>query len=85
MITIGSLGSAPHKREISSSPRNAVYLIIFLRTPTARTGIATWTKLSQSTQIFSRKCLLGDSRFAKKFLGVIFAPKLKRFLTAAKA
>jgi hypothetical protein len=74
MITIGSVGSAPHMREIYSYPR-CLPFFLFFRNPTARTGIATWTIMPQSTQIFSRKCLLGVSRFAKKILGVIFAPQ----------
>jgi hypothetical protein len=53
-----------------------LFFVLFFDTPTARTGIATWTIMLQSTQIFSRSmCLLGVWIFAKKFLGVIFAPK----------
>jgi hypothetical protein len=34
---------------------------------------------------FRKKCLFGVSRFAKKFLGVIFAPKnCKKFVTIAQ-
>jgi hypothetical protein len=60
------------------------------RRPTARITIATWTIMPQSTQLFSRKCLFGVSRFAKNFRGYI-PPKLKisvnccRKWTVAKA
>jgi hypothetical protein len=79
--------------------RDAVYLVeeakgapsklllsflLFLGEPAARTAIATCTIMPQSTQIFSRKCLLGVSRVANKILGVKFASKVKIFLTIAQ-
>jgi hypothetical protein len=74
IITIGSVGSAPHIREIYSYHKCLPFFLFFDK-PTARTGIASWTTVPQSAQIFSRKCLLRVWIFAKKVLGVIFAPK----------
>jgi hypothetical protein len=79
MITIGKVGSAPHIREIYSY-RRCLPFFSFLGKHTARMGMATWTIKPQSTQIFSRKCLLRVPRFAKTNLGVIFAPKIETSL-----
>jgi hypothetical protein len=62
------------------------FFFLFFDKPTDRTRLPIWTILPQSTQIFSRKCLLGVWIFAKNYLGVIFAPKnWKNFLTIAQA
>jgi hypothetical protein len=77
MITIGSVGSAPHIREIYSYQKCLPFFYSSTRLQPEREQPAgpNRTIMPQSTQIFSRKCLLGVSIFAKKFLGVIFAPK----------
>jgi hypothetical protein len=75
MITIGSMGSAPHIREINRYQKCLPFSFFFFDTPTAQTGIATWTIMPQSTQIFSRKYLLGVWIFAIEFVGVKFAPQ----------
>jgi hypothetical protein len=78
MITIGSVGSAPHI--VKYTVTRGVYLFFF-RTPTARTGIATWTIMPQSTQIFSRKCPFGY-RDLQKIFRAIFAPKIEKILNS---
>jgi hypothetical protein len=89
VITIGSVGSVPHMREIYSYPMNACLPFLLFRTPIARTGTsATWTIMPQSTQIFSGKCLCANlevSRFVKKILGVFFASKLKKIVNCCKS
>jgi hypothetical protein len=67
MITIGSVGSAPHIREIYSYQKCLPFFFLFFDTPTARTGIVSWTIMPQSTQIFSRKCLLGSQYLQRNF------------------
>jgi hypothetical protein len=67
-------GVCSHIQEIYSY-RRCFTFFLFLGNPTARTGKDTWTIMPQSMQIFSRKCLLRVSRFAKKILGFIIAAK----------
>jgi hypothetical protein len=78
MITIGSVESAPHMREIHSYRRCLPFSFLFFRNPTARTGIAAWTIMPQSTQISLKEMPLGVFRFEMKILGVIFDPKIEK-------
>jgi hypothetical protein len=75
---IGSMGSAPHIREIYSD-RRSLPSFLFFRNPTARMGIASWTIMPQLTQIFSRKCLLGCEVCKENIRGHICLQRGKNF------
>jgi hypothetical protein len=88
MITIGSVGSAPHMREIYSYPRNAcspMFFFFILPDPYSPNGNSHLDHNASIDADFLKEVPFGVSRF-QKILWVIFAPEtLKKFLTAAKA
>jgi hypothetical protein len=74
MITIGSVGSAPHIREIYSYRRCLPFFFI-LREPYSPNGNSHLDHNASIDADFLKKVPFGVSRLAKKILGVIFAPK----------
>jgi hypothetical protein len=86
MITIGSVGSAPHIRKIHSYPRHACLpLFIILPDPYSPNGNSHLDNNASIDVDFLKKVPFGVSRFAIRLLGVIFAPKIKKnSVTAAK-
>jgi hypothetical protein len=73
MITIGSVGSAPHIREIYSYPRCLPFFI--LPEPYSPNGNSHLDHNASIDADFLKEVPFGVSRFANKILGVIFAPK----------
>jgi hypothetical protein len=73
MITIGSVGSAPHIREIYSYQRCLPFFI--LRQAYSPNGNSHLDHNASIDADFLKEVPFGVSRFAKKILGVIFAPK----------
>jgi hypothetical protein len=73
MITIGLVGSAPHIREIYSY-RRCLPLFI-LRQPYSPNGNSHLDHNASIDADFLKEVPFGVSRFAKKILGVIFAPE----------
>jgi hypothetical protein len=72
LITIGSVGSAPHIREIYSYQKCLPFFYFSAYSPKGN------SQLDHNASIdadFLKEVLFGVSRFEKKILGVIFAPK----------
>jgi hypothetical protein len=74
MITIGSVGSAPHIREIYSYQKCLPFFFI-LRHAYSPNGISNLDHNASINADFLNEVPFGVWIFAKKFLGVIFAPK----------
>jgi hypothetical protein len=74
MITIGLVGSAPHIREIYSYQKCLPFFFI-LRHAYSPNGNSQLDHNASIDADFLKEVPFGVSIFAKKFLGVIFAPK----------
>jgi hypothetical protein len=87
MITIGSVGSAPHIREIYSYPRNACLPFFFiLPDPYSPNGNSHLDHNASIDADFLKEVPFWGVEICKKyFRGHICPQKLKNFLTAAKA
>jgi hypothetical protein len=71
MITIGSVGSAPHMREIYKDPRCLPFF--FLPEPYIPNRNSHLDHNASIDADFLKKVPFGVSKFAKNILGVIFA------------
>jgi hypothetical protein len=85
MITIGLVGSAPHTREIYSYPRNACLPFFILPDFNSPNGNSHLENNVSIDADFLKEVPFGMSKFEKNYRGHICSPKLKKFLTAAKA
>jgi hypothetical protein len=74
MITIGSVGSAPHTY-VKYTVTKGVYLFFILRQAYSPNGNSHLYHNASIDADFLKEVPFGVSRFAKKILGVIFAPK----------
>jgi hypothetical protein len=74
-----SRGLLPRYRpsEITSC-RGCLIFFILPGEPYSPNGKDTWTIMPESTQIFSRKCLLEVPRFTKKILGSYLPAKIEK-------
>jgi hypothetical protein len=80
MITIGLVGSAPHMREIYSYPRCLPFFLFF------RNGKSHLDPNASIDADFLKDVPFGGLEVCKEnFRGQICPPKLKNFLTTAKA
>jgi hypothetical protein len=73
MITIGSVGSAPHIREYTVT--KSVYLFFILQHAYSPNENSQLDHNASIDADFLKEVPLGVWIFAKKFLGVIFAPQ----------
>jgi hypothetical protein len=74
MITIGSVGSAPHIREIYSYQKSSPFLILrHVYSPNENSHLD--HNASIDADFLKEVPFGGLEVYAKKFLGVIFAPK----------
>jgi hypothetical protein len=83
MITIGSVGSAPHIREIYSYQKCLPFFI--LRHAYSPNGNSQLDHNASIDADFLKEVPFGVWIFAKKFLGSYLPPKIEKILTIAQA
>jgi hypothetical protein len=86
MTTIGSLGSAPHTREMYSYPRNACLLFFILPDPYSPNGNSHLDHNASIDADSLKQVLFGSFEICKEnFKGHISLQKLKHFLDSCKS